>query len=281
MIKIRVPATTANLGPGFDTLGLALSLYNTFSFEQSDEYVLLGFKEEYINDNNLCLQAYKKVFKKLNKEEIKVSIKLEQDIPNCGGLGSSATVIIAGVFGANAMLGDILPEEELINIACEIEGHPDNVIPAIVGSLVSSVKLENGECKYFKYNVSKDLYFNILVPGFSLSTEEMRKCLPLSVSMKDAIYNISRAINIPYALNKGNIEELKLLLKDKLHQDYRLKYIDNAQEVFKWCKENNCIALISGSGASLLIISDYRIENQFSGFELKELKVDTDGVKIW
>lgn len=281
MIKIRVPATTANLGPGFDTLGLALNLYNTFSFEKSEEYDLKGFKKEYTNENNLCLKAYKEVFKKLNKEEIKVSITLEQDIPNCGGLGSSATVIIAGVFAANAMLGNILSDNELINIACDIEGHPDNVIPAIIGSLVSSVKLENGECKYFKYSVNKDLYFNILVPDFSLNTEDMRKCLPLSVSMKDAVYNISRAVNIPYALNKGDINDLRLLLKDKLHQDYRIKYIDNAKEVFEWCEKNNCVALISGSGASLLVISDHAIDNQFKGFELKELKVDNNGVKIW
>lgn len=281
MIKINVPATSANLGPGFDTLGLALSLYNTFSFEKSDQYELLGFKEEYTNENNLCLKSYKEVFKRLNKEEIKATITLEQNIPNCGGLGSSATVIIAGVIGANEMLGKPLSKEELINIACDIEGHPDNVVPAFTGSLSSSVKLEDGKCMYFNYPVSDKLYFNILVPGFSLSTELMRKCLPTSVSMKDAIYNLSRAINVPYALEKGDISILKLLLKDKLHQDYRIKYITNALEVFDWCEQNNCIPLISGSGASLLIISDRTIEHEFKGFELKELKVNKDGVQVW
>ena len=281
MIKIKVPATSANLGPGFDTLGLALSLYNTFYFEENNDYVLEGFKEEYNNSNNLCLKSYKEVFKRLNKEAVKVKITLEQDIPNCGGLGSSATVIIAGVLGANAMLGNVLSKEELINIACDIEGHPDNIVPAFLGSLTSSVKLEDGKCIYFKYDVSEKLYFNILVPGFSLSTETMRKCLPTSVSMSDAIYNLSRAINVPYAFKEGDIKVLNLLLKDKLHQDYRIKYIENADEVFKWAKENNCIPLISGSGASLLIISDKHIEQSFEGFELMELKVEKDGVKVW
>ena len=281
MIKIKVPATSANLGPGFDTLGIALSLYNTFTFEENVEYVLEGFKEEYNNSNNLCLKSYKEVFRRLNKKEVKVKISLEQDIPNCGGLGSSATVIIAGVLGANAVLGNVLSKEELINIACDIEGHPDNIVPAFLGSLTSSVKLEDGKCIYFKYDVSDKLYFNILVPGFSLSTETMRKCLPTSVSMGDAIYNLSRAINVPYAFEQGDIKVLGLLLKDKLHQDYRIKYIDNALKVFEWANENNFIPLISGSGASLLIISDKHINQEFEGFELMELKVEKDGVKVW
>lgn len=281
MIKIRVPATSANLGPGFDTLGIALSLYNTYTFELSDEYQLVGFKKKYTNENNLCLKAYKEVFKILNKEEIKVKITIEQNIPNSGGLGSSANVIIAGVVGANMMLGDILSKEEMINIACMIEGHPDNVIPAFVGSLVSSVKLDDGKCLYFKYSVSDKFLFNVLVPPFSLSTEKMRKCLPVKISYKDAIFNLSRAINVPYALNNSDISILKELMRDKMHQDYRVKYIDNAIDVFNWCEDNNCVGLISGSGASLLVISDREIENDFKGFKLIKLKVDCDGVKVW
>lgn len=281
MIKIRVPATSANLGPGFDTLGIALSLYNIYSFEINDEYELCGFKKKYNNFNNLCLRAYKEVFKFLGKKEIKVKITLDQNIPNCGGLGSSANVIIAGVVAANKILGDLMSLEEMINLACEIEGHPDNVIPAFVGALVSSVKLEDSKCIYFKYPVSDKLIFNILVPPFSLNTEKMRKCLPEKIDYCDAIFNLSRAINVPYALNNSDISVLRELMKDKLHQDYRLKFIDNAIDVFNWCEENNCVGLISGSGASLLIISDKKIKKEFKGFNLIELKVDCDGVKVW
>ena len=138
MIKITVPATTANIGCGFDSLGMALSLYSTFTFDQNDKFVITGCPEKYQNEDNLVITSYKKVFHKLNKEIIPVKLHIESQIPVSRGLGSSASCIVAGIWAANCILNHPLTKEECLTIATEIEGHPDNVAPAIYGNLCAS-----------------------------------------------------------------------------------------------------------------------------------------------
>ncbi|MCR5422251.1 MAG: homoserine kinase [Bacilli bacterium] len=278
VFKISIPLSSANLGCGFDSLAIALSLYNTYTFTKSSEFSLSGFKKAYANKNNLCLQSYLKTFEKLGLEPVKVNIDIKQDIPNCGGLGSSANVIIAGVMAANYFSGKGLSINELAKIACELEGHPDNVIAEMFGGITSAVK-EDGEYKYFKYDVSNDLIFTILVPSFSLNTKEMRQCLPKEVKLEDAVYNLSRALNTVNAFQKGDFESLKFLLKDKLHEQYRISKIENAQEIKEEVIKDGNFLLISGSGASLLIISKEEVSKNYNGFEKYSLKVCNEGMR--
>ena len=280
-IKIKIPLSSANLACGFDTFGIALALYNIYTFKESDEFELIGFNEKYQNDNNLCMNAYIKTFEYMQKDLIKASIKLEEHIPTCGGCGSSANVILAGVIGANYLANGNLTMSEICDIACKIEGHPDNVVPELYGGLTSAIKLDDGSIKYFKYNVNENLIFTLLVPSFSLNTKVMRQCLPKEVKLNVAIYNLSRCANVPYALEHGNIDELRFLLKDKIHQEYRIDKIENARLAFDYAYNLGYIPMISGSGASLLIISKDQIKEDFKGFKKYSLKPDNEGVKIY
>lgn len=279
-LSIRIPLSTSNLACGFDTFGLALNLYNTYTFETSDTYKLIGFKREYTNKNNLCLTSYKEALKMLKSEDIPVSITIDQHIYNCGGLGSSANVIIAGVTAAMYMVKGKTVEEEVMKMASLIEGHPDNVAAEVYGGLTSVVS-DGANYKVFKYDVNKDLVFNLLIPSFSLSTKQMRACLPKEVSMEDAVYNISRAANIPYALKVGDLKDIEGLMKDRLHQSYRIDKIQGADCIFDYAKKQALPHAISGSGASLLIISKEVLKETFDGFMNCSLKADNEGMKIY
>ena len=277
---IEIPLSTANLACGFDTFGLALDLYNTYTFSLSQKYVLHGFKREYTNNNNLCLTSYKETLKILKSDDIPVSITLDQHIYNCGGLGSSANVIIAGVAAALYFVKGKIDKDEVLKIASRIEGHPDNVAAEVYGGLTSAVKIED-TYKIFKYDVCKDLIFNVFVPSFSLSTKAMRACLPKEVSMSDAVFNISRAANLAYALKEGSLDKIEFLMQDKLHQSYRIDKIEGAKKVFEYATINNLPHAISGSGASLLIIDKALIKEKFDGFINVGLHADNEGMKIY
>ncbi len=279
MIKIKVPATSANLGPGFDCLGMAFGLYNSFIFEESNEFMLEGFDIRYQNDN-LALSSYLEVFKYLNIEPIKVKIIMaEQEVPTSRGLGSSATCIVAGVLAAKYFLGEKISTGTCFNIASNIEGHPDNIAPAMFGGLIASFK--NDEVyEYVKYDVSKELNFNVLVPNFELSTHEARSVLPTSLTYKDIVYNTARVANIPTAFEKGNISLIIKLLSDKMHEPYRMGLIKQSAEIKKLAHELNCSFCISGAGPSLLIISDYDVSNKFNEYKnwkVYKLPVASDG----
>ena len=207
------------------------------------------------NDNNLVLKSYQYVFKKLKKTIKPVKITIEQHIPNCGGLGSSANCIVAGVLGANAILGDVLSKEEILNLCVELEGHPDNVLPCLLGGLVSSLKKENGY-EYFSYNVSDKLFFTIFIPPFSINTNDARKILPNSYTRENVVYTISHLLPLPKAFEDGNINLLYELMQDVIHDPYRLKLISNGIDLKEWCKVHHLPCVISGSGASMLVISD-------------------------
>ncbi len=282
MIKIKVPATSANLGPGFDCLGLAFNLYNVFSFELCKTFCFSGFDEAYANDNNLVKTSYEAVFKYLNKEVIPVKITMDYlNVPTSRGLGSSATCIVAGVLAAKYFLNDEIDILTCFNIASNIEGHPDNVCPAMFGGLISSYKTDT--YKYVKYDVSSELIFNVLVPSFKLNTHVARSVLPKSLEYKDIIFNMARVSNIPYAFSSGNICLIKELLNDKLHEPYRMSLIKDSSLIKKIAHDNDYSFSISGAGPSLLVISKNKITNEFEDFSdwrLLNLEVCNSGAIV-
>ena len=268
MIRIKVPATSANLGPGFDVLGIAFTLYNAFKFEESERFYMVGFEKRYSNPKyNLVCRSYCKVFEYLNISPIPVKIYMDvQEVPTSRGLGSSATCIVAGVMAAKYYLGEKITLDECFQIASNIEGHPDNIAPAMFGGLVSSYKVED-KFKFVRYNVSNKLKFNVLVPPFELNTHAARKVLPKVLNYKDILYNTARISNLPYAFSEGNIELLKELMDDKMHEPYRMELIKDADKIKEIAHKNDCAFAISGAGPSLLIVSDKESLDCFNDFK--------------
>lgn len=258
MLKVNVSATSANFGIGFDCLGMAINIENEFIFDKCDSFKYYGFKEEYCNDSNLVKLAYCKVFEESGKDVIPVSISFRGGIPIARGLGSSSSLIVAGVFAANYYLGNIYSKDELFQICAMLEGHPDNVAPAIYGGFTASY-LVDGVYKCINYPVN-NLYFKVIIPPFEVKTSDARGVLPKYVSYGAAVENISRIIHLPKALNEGNLELLKELLVDKLHEPYRMKLIDGYDEIKKDVIDNGGCLVISGSGSTMLVISDKMID---------------------
>ncbi len=256
MLLVKVNATSANVCVGFDVLGLALDIKNEFSFEKCDIFEFVGFEKQYASTkSNMVYKAYLKVFEKLNKKPIPVRIGFKGDIPVSRGLGSSSSLIVAGLFAANEVLNKPLKTEDLYDLACEIEGHPDNVAPAIYGGLVASYKNDN-KYKSIIYPVNNNLKFLVIIPPFKLSTHEAREALPKVLPYKDIVNNLSRIVNIPYAFNNGDVKLLKELFNDKVHEPYRGKLIANYNNIKKDLEDINCAFAISGSGSCMLVICE-------------------------
>ena len=218
-IKVSVPATSANIGSGFDALGLAVTLYNTVTFEESDHLDISAADGTRIprgRDQSVYRSA-KGLFDKVGKTMPPLKLVQTNAIPMARGLGSSSACIIAGLLGANRMLGDVLNTQELLTLATSIEGHPDNVAPALLGGLTSSV-FEDGVVYSVKRDVDESLCFAAIVPDYKLLTEAARAALPKEVTHKDAVYNLSRAALIPAAFCEGRHDLLAIATEDKLHQ---------------------------------------------------------------
>lgn len=263
LVTFKIPATSANIGSGFDSVGLALDLYNEIHIYENEnskkiEFEITGEGENEISkDNNMILDAMKLVYKKLKvKPEKGYIIKCINRIPLSRGLGSSSAAIIGGLLSANYILGNKLSlENDILNMAVQFEGHPDNVSPAILGGIISGVVRKNEDFKYVKINTPKNLKAIVAIPNFHLSTEKARNALPKEISFKDAIFNISRAALLTSALSSNKLDLLEVATDDKLHQDYRAKFIPGLKELFKEAKKAGAYSVtISGAGSSILAL---------------------------
>lgn len=253
MIKIRVPATSANLGPGFDCLGLALNIWNEVSFEPAGKtsYHVTGEGAEKLNKGtkNMLTKAYVFVHEICGKDFKGVNIQAKNEILMSSGLGSSAAAIVAGLFGANEVLNKPLNESELLILATDMEGHPDNVAPALIGGLVISVTSDD-EIITRNYELP-DLTTVIVKPNVDWPTRVARAVLPKSISRNDAVFNIGRATLVVDALRTGDLDLLQKVMDDRLHQPYRLKHIAGGMSAYKTAKQFGAAAL-SGAGPSII-----------------------------
>lgn len=279
MIRIKVPATSANFCIGFDTLGVSLSLYNIYEFDKSTYDFLEGFENEFMNENNLVLTSYKAFFNEFKIDYIPVSIKqIKQNIPSSRGLGSSAACIVGGIFAANVLSNANISLDKLLLLATKIEGHPDNVAPCLLGGFVAS--LFDTKIITTKYKVSKKLKFNVFIPDTKLSTSLARSVLPETYTRSEVVSNISRMALLKSALKEGSIEQLKVILKDKIHEPYRMKLIPHASDLCSDLEKENAIGIISGSGSTMLAISDKDLKYTNEYFKKIKVHVDTLGVRI-
>ena len=230
-VTIRVPATTANLGPGFDAFGCALSLYTDVTFEET-EYGLeiTGCDEAYTGPDNLAYVSYCAVLASMNEEVRCVKIHIDAQIPICRGLGSSAALLVAGAMGANVLRGNKLSTQGVLNITNAMEGHPDNLAPAFYGGLTASM-VDNGLPVTVNFPLHPDWEFLALVPDFDLPTTLARSVLPEQLGRADAIYNIAHGALVLKALELGDETLLRTAMQDRLRQKYRKKLIPDYDKI--------------------------------------------------
>ncbi|MBL8091277.1 MAG: homoserine kinase [Anaerolineales bacterium] len=253
MIKIRVPATSANLGPGFDCLGMALDIWNEITFEPADKmsHFVVGEGEEKLNKGirNLLTKSFAKVHQVRGKKLSVVKISAQNKIFMSSGLGSSAAAIVAGLFAANEILSKSLSENDLLKLATDMEGHPDNVAPALFGGLIVSVMAKD-EILWRRYE-TPDWTIVIVKPQVEWLTKTARAVLPKSISRTDAIFNIGRTSLVIDALRSGDLSLLQKVMDDRIHQPYRLKHISGGMAAYKVAKQFGAAAL-SGAGPSII-----------------------------
>ncbi|MBQ7858260.1 MAG: homoserine kinase [Oscillospiraceae bacterium] len=254
-VTIRVPATTANLGPGFDAFGCALSLYTDVTFEETDcGLEITGCDEAYAGPDNLAYTSYCAVLASLSEEVRGVKIHIETQIPICRGLGSSAALLVAGAMGANVLRGNKLSTQGLLNITNAMEGHPDNLAPAFYGGLTASM-VDGGLPVSVSFPLHPDWEFLALVPNFNLPTSKARAVLPDQVSRADAIYNIAHGALVLKALELGDEKLLRNAMQDRLHQNYRRSLIADYDVIEAFIRTTGAAFCLSGAGPTLLCIT--------------------------
>lgn len=256
-IRITVPASTSNLGPGFDTLGLAVSLVNRFTFTfdtDKTEVVNEGFGAEQTAapEENLVVQSFRHRLKTLGSSApAHLQLHCENNVPFGSGLGSSSTAITAGLMAADAWLGRSSDKIGLLSMATEIEGHPDNVTPSIFGGLTASALDQNG-VRMKPFPVA-DWKLAIVVPNISIATKVARAALPKTVSLPDAVYNLNRVVFLMRALAEGDEEGLNFAMRDKLHQQYRMKLFSGSEDIQAAAVAAGASAAgISGAGPGII-----------------------------
>ena len=308
-ISVKVPATSANIGPGFDCLGMALPIYNIVTI---DETVLPGTgveinilsEEEDVDkliidhipkdENSVVYKAVELLYNSIGQTPSELKINIETAIPVTRGLGSSAAVIVGALIAANKLLGNPADESALLSIATEIEGHPDNVTPAILGGLVMSSLENDGSIVYRKLNWPDEWAITVCIPDVELATEISRSVIPKEIPLEDAVFNLKRMGMFVEAVNTHDSELMKLALTDKLHQPYREKLVPGLKELSDAFRHEDDVlgCVLSGAGSSMLIISKHNVTDRVMSVtqdimnnlnvkaDIRTLKIEENGATI-
>lgn len=261
---ITVPATTANLGPGFDCIGAALTLYNKFKFSHLDQgevtISVTGAEALKVqtDQSNLLYQAFAKFYEYIQQTPPPVKIEIELGVPLARGLGSSATAIVGGLLGANFLAGEPLSQLQVMELAIAMEGHPDNVVPALLGGCrLAATGVEQSLWEICEVPWCETVIPVVAIPDFELSTHEARQVLPVEVSRADAIFNAAHLGLLLRGLQTGKGDWLKAALQDKLHQPYRKSLIKGYDAVNSAALMAGAYGMvISGAGPTLLALTD-------------------------
>lgn len=296
-VRVKVPGTTANCGPGFDVMGIACSIYNELELTLLKENNLIieiyGDGAEHIpkDNKNMVWRCIKNLVDKAGADYKGAYIKMTNNVPLSRGLGSSATAIVAGLVAANAFLDNKYSVQEIFEMATTIEGHPDNVAPALFGGITISAFLD-GKLKYISFMPDFPLKMVVAIPDFYLPTKKARAVLKQQIPLKDAIFNIGHTAMIIGALSQGKVDVLQGAFEDRLHQPYRADLIPGMNDVFKAANQNGALGTtISGAGPTLIA---YTVENgeaigkamieAFAQHKIKAkylvLDIDSEGAKI-
>lgn len=308
-VSVKVPASSANIGPGFDCMGIALPIYNTITIEEtvmpgtgieinmmSEEEAIdeMAFDSIPRDENNIVYKAVEMLYNSIGQEPSELKINIQSQIPIARGLGSSASIIVGGLLAANKLLNNPADEQALLAIATEVEGHPDNVAPAILGGFVLSNQEDDGTISYCKLHWPEDWDITVCIPDFELATDIARSVLPKEVPLQDAVFNAKHLGMLIHAVNTKDEKLMKLALKDKLHQQYREKLVPGMKEMIDVFKHEDGVlgCVLSGAGPSMLVISyKYDLdkiksvvkdiwEKQNINVDIRTLKVEEQGATI-
>lgn len=308
-VSVKVPATSANIGPGFDTMGVAFPLYNTVTIEET---VLPGsgvtielvsdfdYKDKAllehvpVDETSIIYKAVELLYNSIGQTPSELKITVDSKIPMTRGLGSSSSVIVGALIAANELLGRPADEAALLSIATEIEGHPDNVAPAILGGMLFASLQDDGSVVYKKLPWPDEWKITACVPDFELSTEVARSVLPKEVPMKDAIFNGQRMAMFIDAVHTRDAATMKFALQDRLHQPYRMNLMPGLAQIMHDLKfeEHVLGCVISGAGSTILLITESagteraksivrKIWNDLNvNVEMYDFPVDTAGAQV-
>jgi len=260
MVRVKVPATTANLGSGFDCLGMALELHNTVEMSLAEGLSIdvqgEGEKDIPRDERNVVYQAAVRVFRASGRPVPGLRIRLVNQVPVARGLGSSAAAVVGGLMAANRLAGGSVSAREILTMAAAMEGHPDNVGPALLGGLVVAVPVD-GEIKCTKLDLPPKLKVVCAIPDFTLSTRTAREALPQQVSLSDTVYNLGRVALLVAALLKGELDLLNVAMEDKLHQPYRYPLVPGMKKVLAAARLAGARGTaLSGAGPTLVALAD-------------------------
>lgn len=298
-VIVKVPATSANCGPGFDCLGLAVTMYNTFTYELLPEGQLElavegeGHGTMQASLHNLAFASFYKLWQKLTDDPTGLRVRMRNNIPLSRGLGSSSSAIVAGLMAANTMTGNTLAKEDLVDLATEIEGHPDNVAPALLGGFTISF-MDNKETHTLRLEPGKKLKLIALIPAMPLSTAKARAVMPQMIPLTDGVFSMSRAALLVASIIKGDYSKLNLALEDRLHQPYRLPLIPGSLEAIAAAREAGAYqGIISGAGSTLMAYAPMDANTTAIGDAMQQclklhgldssyqiLNVDLEGAKV-
>ena len=305
-VTVKVPATSANLGPGFDCLGLALPIYNEITVEETVmpgsgvEINIIDETEKYDtlsipkDENNIVYKAIELLYSFIGQTASDMKITIKTNIPVTRGLGSSAAVIVGGLIAANKLLGSPADDAVLLSIASEVEGHPDNVTPAMFGGFCVASLDEDGSVPYSKIDWPENWKLTVLIPDYELDTKIARSILPETISIPDAAFNIRKASMLIDAVYRKDAELMKKCLKDKLHQPYRTELIKGFKELTELLENKDDIlgCVISGAGPTIMVISKNdgfeKVENEvkqiFADYnvdcDIRTLDIENEGSKV-
>ena len=260
-VKVRIPATVANLGPGFDALGVAIQMHLEIEIEprrDSVDVTVEGEGAESLpeDETNLVIRSMNVFFDHVGRRPPGYAVRVKNPIPLGAGLGSSAAAVVGGLFAARAITGRSVPQTDMVRLATKIEGHPDNIMPALLGGLVVCYSNEtDGEAKSFRLEPSDRLVPIVAVPKRGFSTQEARKALPADVTFADAQFTASRAALLVAALTSGaGSDVLADAMHDRLHEPHRLKLMPETDAVHRAIRSAGLAVSLAGAGPSLLIV---------------------------
>lgn len=287
--SIRVPASTSNMAVGYDVLGMAVNLHSEFSFRPAQKLAITGCPAEYCNEDNLVHRAYLHACEALEVKPVPYALEIRAQAPVARGLGSSSTCIVAGIMAAMSMAGIMPDRKTAVRLATQMEGHPDNAAPAVLGSLVCSFTPEDGDPVCIPLAVHPDLRFVTLIPDYEVKTHDARKAVPETVSTKTAVWQMGRVAAVTHALQTGDMEILAAAMDDRIQEPFRKHLIPEYDSVKEICRRFGGTMWISGSGSTLMAaikgdeaaarLADV-LRDAWPAYEVKVLTCDDEGASV-
>jgi len=266
MVRVRVPATSANLGSGFDTLGLALALYNEVELEATADGLALTVEGEGAAElqaqgpQNLVVRAGEAAFQAVGRRPPGLRVRCLNRIPLGRGLGSSSAAVVAGIAAGARLVGETLPAEEILRLALPFEGHPDNIAPCVLGGFTVAATAA-GQVHCLRVPLARPLRAVAVIPEVRLATTDARRALPAQVSLGDAVFNVNRAALLVAAFSQGRFELLREAVGDRLHQPYRAPLLPGMMEVIEAGYAAGALAcFLSGAGSTVLALAEGKEE---------------------